>query len=155
MARTAALMVAPRNWLWFSVPVLPTPLEKYTSAFFSGRDASILAADSSAPSLRSVLKILNSVSSAWKASPVSAALSSSAATPSAARSLPSPMRKPFTTAFRRSRSAVKSSHACSLVEKLMMETMSRGQLGVDELGGGVLPPPSFAAMDEKWRKDTA
>ena len=87
------------------------------------------AADSSAASLRSVLKMLNSVSSAVKAAPVSSSLSAPVE-PSTARSLPSPMVRPLMTLESASRSSVKSCSTLRSLENVMMAIRSEGVIWV-------------------------
>ena len=87
------------------MPLRWMPLETYTSAFFSERLESILTAVSREDNCRSVLKMLNSVSSAVKAAPVSSALSSLT---ELAISLASPSTSPLMILLSASRSSVKS-----------------------------------------------
>ena len=89
-----------------------------------------MAADSSALSLRSVLKMLNSVSSAVNAACVSSPASGSAVSASPASELPSPMRSPLITLANWSRSSVKSCSTFKLLENDRMETTSAGLICV-------------------------
>ena len=102
-----AALIAACNCASLSSPERVTPPEKYTSAFFSGKLASIFAACSMAASFLSVLKMLNSVSSATNAACVSSPFSSPVSA-SAANSLASPMGSPLITLVSTSRSLVKS-----------------------------------------------
>ena len=102
-----AALIAACNCASLSRPERLTPPEKYTSAFFSGKEASIFAACSIAASFLSVLKMLNSVSSATNAACVSSPFSSPVSA-SAASSLASPMGMPLMTLVSTSRSLVKS-----------------------------------------------
>ena len=97
------------------------PLAKYTSAFFSFNEASIFTADSSAESWRSVLKMLNSVSSCWKAAPVSEALSSDTVS---SRPWPSPITSFLMSWVSASRSSVKSSTTLMSLANVMIAIRS-------------------------------
>src|ERR1039457_4828414 len=103
------------------------PLAKSTSPFFSDRLPSIFTADSNAASWRSVLKMLNSLSSAVYAAPVSASLSS----PVLPLAVPvSDAVKPRITLPSTSRSAVKSCRTSRLVVYVITATRSDGVIWV-------------------------